>query len=104
MRLSIVGRNGAGCCASKEKNGAGSCQIMDYFEESRYVRRTGWSPDMERPPPDQNDSRYIARRLFNELRALYPDRYIALIEQPPLLPHELAPAKAFAAPQKPITL
>jgi hypothetical protein len=23
-----------GCCASKEKNGAGSCQIMDYFEES----------------------------------------------------------------------
>jgi hypothetical protein len=77
---------------------------MDYFEESRYVRRTGWSPDMERPPPDQNDSGYIARRLFNELCALYPDRYIALIEQPPLLPHELAPAKAFAAPQKPITL
>jgi hypothetical protein len=65
----------------------------------------GMEPDMERPPPDQNDARYIARRLFNELCALYPDRYIALIEQPPLLPHELAPvAKAFAAPQKPITL
>jgi hypothetical protein len=59
---------------------------------------------MEQPPLDQNDPRYIARRLFQELCALYPDRYIALIEQPPLLPPELANAKAPAAPQKPITL
>ena len=57
-------------------------------------------PDMERPPPDQNDSGYIARRLFNELCALYPDRYIALIEQPPSLSTELPTTTASATPQK----
>jgi hypothetical protein len=47
-------------------------------------------------PLAHDDPRYIARRLFKELCALYPDRYIALIEEPPLL---TAPV-----PPKPITL
>ena len=34
----------------------------------------------------REDPRYIARRLFKELCARFPDRYIALIEQPPLPP------------------
>jgi hypothetical protein len=51
---------------------------------------------------DQNDPRYIARRLFAALCAQYPDQYIALVEQPPLAP-ELAVAKAAAVQQTPIT-
>jgi hypothetical protein len=39
-------------------------------------------PDKDQPPPDRNDPRYIARRVFKALCAHYPDRYIALIEQP----------------------
>jgi hypothetical protein len=66
-------------------------------------------PNMERPPPDQDDPRYIAKRLFEALSAQYPDKYIALI-QPREVADELLPAaklatgKATAAPQKPITL
>jgi hypothetical protein len=44
-------------------------------------------------PPDQNDPRYIARRVFKALCAHYPDRYIALFDQPPLLSTELTTAK-----------
>ena len=51
----------------------------------------------------REDPSYIARRLFTALCTLYPDRYIALIEQPPLSP-ELAAAQAHAASQKPHAL
>jgi hypothetical protein len=34
----------------------------------------------------KDDPSYIARRLFNALCERFPDRYIALIEQPPLQP------------------
>jgi hypothetical protein len=44
----------------------------------------GMEPNMDQPPLDENDPRYIARRIFKALCARYPDRYIALIEQPPL--------------------
>jgi hypothetical protein len=57
--------------------------------------------NVEQPHQDQNDPRFIARRLFKELCALYPDRYIALIEQPPSLSTELPTTTASAAPQKP---
>ena len=50
-------------------------------------------PDTDQPPPDHNEPRYIARRVFKALWAHYPDRYVALIEQPPLLSTELATAK-----------
>jgi hypothetical protein len=51
-------------------------------------------PDIDQPPPDQNEPRYIARRVvFKALCAHYPDRHVALIEQPPLLSTELATAK-----------
>ena len=53
-------------------------------------------PDTDQRPSDHNDPRYIARRVFKALCAHYPDRYIALIEHPPL--------PAAPAPQKPITL
>jgi hypothetical protein len=65
------------------------------------MRQDRDEPNVDQPPQDQNDPRFIARRLFKELCALYPDRYIALIEQPPLLSTELATAKVPAAPQKP---
>ena len=53
-------------------------------------------PDTDQRPSDHNDPRYIARRVFKALCAHYPDRYIALIEHPPL--------PAAPAPQKLITL
>ena len=43
----------------------------------------------------RDDPSYIARRLFKELCARFPDRYIALIEQPPL-PPALATAEPLA--------
>jgi hypothetical protein len=67
----------------------------------RQCGKTGMEPNGEQPPQDQNDPRFIARGLFKELCALYPDRYIALIEPPPLLSTELATPKVPAAPQKP---
>ncbi len=74
---------------------------MDYFGVITFRIENEMVPNMEQPPLDQNDPRFIARRLFKELCALYPDRYIALIEQRRLLSTELATAKALAAPQKP---
>ena len=43
----------------------------------------------------RDDPSYIARRMFKELCARFPDRYIALIEQPPL-PPALATAEPLA--------
>jgi len=34
--------------------------------------------------PAQNDRRVIAKRVFDALCEKYPDRYIALIAEPPL--------------------
>jgi hypothetical protein len=62
--------------------------------------KTGMEPNVEQPQQDQNDPRFIARRLFKELCALYPDRYVALIEQPPSLSTELPTTTASATPQK----
>jgi hypothetical protein len=88
--------------AMAERNWAESCQIVDNSQESwEDEQNRGWSQTMEQL--DRDDPSHIARRLFKELCALYPDRYIALIEQPPLSP-AVANAKALAAPQKPITL
>jgi hypothetical protein len=44
----------------------------------------------------RDDPSYIARRLFKELCARFPDRYVALIEPPPL-PPALAAAEPLAA-------
>jgi hypothetical protein len=49
----------------------------------------------------REDPRYIARLLFKELCARFPDRYIALIEQPPLPPAlTTAEARAAAVPTR----
>jgi hypothetical protein len=73
--------------------------VQDRPEEGKAgsgLRDGMMKPDKDQPPPDRNDPRYIARRVFKALCGHYPDRYIALIEQPP-------PPKA-PAPHKPTTL
>jgi hypothetical protein len=67
----------------------------------RQCGKTGTSQTWTNHHKTKTTRAFIARRLFKELCALYPDRYIALIEQPPLLSTELATAKVPAAPQKP---
>jgi hypothetical protein len=47
--------------------------------------------------PDQNDRRVIAKRVFDALCEKYPDRYIALIVEPPMLAPELATGTPGAA-------
>jgi hypothetical protein len=44
----------------------------------------------------RDDPTYIARRLFKELCARFPDHYVALIEPPPL-PPALATGEPLAA-------
>jgi hypothetical protein len=66
-------------------------------------------PNMERPPPDQDDPRYIAKHLFEALCAQYPDKYIALIQPREVaddrLPaSEISRSKATASPEKAVTL
>jgi hypothetical protein len=75
---------------------------VDNLQESWQIyAQLGMEPNMEQRV--REDPSYIARRLFTALCTLYPDRYIALIEQPPLSP-ELAAAQAHAASQKPHAL
>lgn len=47
---------------------------------------------------DQNDRRVIAKRVFDALCEKYPDRYIALIAEPPPLPPELATGRTPVQP------
>jgi len=73
-----------------DRNGAGQCQIMDNSAES--AQHGLWDGAKQMKSQADDDRRPIARRIFAALCARYPDRYIALIEQPPVHPPELATA------------
>ena len=76
--------------------------VQDRPEEGKAgsgLRDGMMKPDKDQPPPpDHNDPGYIARRVFKALCAHYPDRYIALIEQSPLLSTEPTTAKESQKP------
>jgi hypothetical protein len=66
-------------------------------------------PNMERPPPDPDDPRYVAKRLFEALCAQYPGKYIALIQprdvaNEPLPAPEVSDSEAPGSPQRSIPL